>query len=155
MTLRAPNTPEVRQSRGATLVELIAFIIIIGVVVAGIAAGLSSTSRGTGLPREMNTALQLAQERMELIRAKRDAVGFALFTAANYDPCLTGSTHPACGAPPLPNYTVTPCFYTVASTCGTKPPCFGGDANYKCVVVTVTGPNGTQLAELTTMVADY
>jgi type II secretory pathway pseudopilin PulG len=159
MISRADFASMLRRNRGVTLVELIMFIIIIGVVAVALMSGLASTVRGTGLPKQMNIALQLAQERMELIRARKDVVGFAAFTAGNYDPCALSPmpvpAHPACTVPPLPNYNVTPCFYTAAGICGTKPPCFGGDVNYKCVLVTVTGPDGTQLAELSTMVADY
>jgi len=143
-------------SHGVTLIELVAFIVITGVVVAGLATGISTTLRGTGTPKQMTQALQLAQERMELIRARKDVVGFACFTGTRYDPCqaaaaagscaaYSASTHPACNS--TLGYTVTPALDETGA-------CMGGDANYKCITVTATG-SGTTWATLSTFVANY
>ena len=143
--------------RGVTLIELIAFIIIIGVLVSGLIGGFSTTLRGSGTPKQMTQALQLAQERMELIRARKDAVGFACFTGTRYDPCQNAaaagscpientSGHPACS--PTPGYTVTPALDETGA-------CMGGDVNYKCITVTVTDSTGTKFAELKAAVANY
>lgn len=144
-------------ARGVTLIELIAFIIIIGVLVSGLIGGFSTTLRGSGTPKQMTQALQLAQERMELIRARKDAVGFACFTGTRYDPCQnaaaagscpieSASGHPACS--PTPGYTVTPALDETGA-------CMGGDVNYKCITVTVTDSTGTKFAELKAAVANY
>lgn len=156
-------------ARGVTLIELIAFIIIVGVLVSGLIGGFSTTLRGSGTPKQMTQALQLAQERMELIRARKDAVGFACFTddanGPRYDPCGTANAagscpatsaatlHPACGTPPLSGYVVTPALddNSVAPVSG----CMGGDVNYKCITVTVTDSTGTKFAELKAAVANY
>lgn len=133
-------------ARGVTLIELIAFIIVVGVLVSGLMSGFSTTLRGSGVPKQVTQALQLAQERMELIRARRDVLGFSGFTAATYDPCLTGSTHPACSA--TFGFTVTPALDVTGA-------CMGGDANYKCITVTVTDAGGARLSELQAAVANY
>lgn len=133
-------------ARGVTLIELIAFIIIVGVLVSGLAAGLGTTLRGSGTPRQVTQALQLAQERMELIRAQKDVLGFAGFTAATYDPCLAGSTHPACSA--TLGYTITPALDETGA-------CMGGDPDYKCITVTATDAGGVRLSELQAAVANY
>ncbi len=134
--------------RGVTLVELIAFIIIVGVLVSGVIGGVSTTMRGSATPKQITQALQYAQERMELIRAQKDRLGFAGFTAATFDPCLTGSTHPACS--PISGYNVTVSPLDVAGTC------MGNDANYKCITVTATdAATGAQLAQLISAVANY
>lgn len=134
-------------ARGVTLVELIAFVVIVGVLVSGLVGGFSATMRGSGTPKQMTQALQYAQERMELIRAQKDRLGFSGFTAATYDPCLTGSVHPSCNS--TPGYTVTPVLDITGA-------CMGGNVNYKCITVTVTDvTTSTQLAQLVAAVANY
>lgn len=136
-----------RHDRGVTLIELIAFIVIVGVLVSGLVGGFSATMRGSGTPRQLTQALQYAQERMELIRAQKDRLGFAGFTAATFDPCLTGSTHPACSS--TPGYSVTPAFDATGA-------CLGGNTNYKCITVTVKdATTSAQLAQLQAAVANY
>jgi len=148
-------------ARGVTLVELIAFIVIVGVLVSGLIGGFTATMRGSGTPKQMTQTLQLAQERMELIRARKDMVGFACFTGTRFDPCqaaaaagscpaiAAATTHPACISPPLAGYSVTPILDETGA-------CMGGDVNYKCITVTVTDTaTSTQLAQLTTAVANY
>jgi len=146
-----------RGCRGISLVEVIIFIVITGLVLAGLVAGMSGAVRTAPVPREMHQGLQLAQGRMELILAQRNRLGFAGFTAATFDPCAPpGGAQEACLAPTT--YTVVaPCFYTGAGTCGfgAANTCNGGDVNYSCVRVRVTGPEGTTVAELDAMVANY
>jgi type II secretory pathway pseudopilin PulG len=135
-------------ARGVTLVELIVFIIIVGVLVSGVIGGFSTMMRGSATPKQITLALQYAQERMELIRAQKDRLGFAGFTAASFDPCLNGSTHPACSSTPGATVTVSPLDVTGA--------CMGNDANYKCITVTVSdATTNAQLAQLIAAVANY
>ena len=131
--------------RGITLIEMIVFIIIVGVLVSGLIGGFSTTMRGSGTPKQITLALQYAQERMELIRAQKDRLGFAGFTTVTYDPCLNGSTHPACSSTPGYTVTVSPLDVTGA--------CMGNDANYKCITVTVS--DATMSAQLIAAVANY
>ena len=142
---------------GVSLIEVIIFIVITAVVVVGLVAGMSGAVRTAPVPREMHQGLQLAQGRMELILAQRTRLGFAGFTGATFDPCAApGGAQEACLA--AATYTVVaPCFYTGAGTCGfgAANTCNGGDVNYKCVRVRVTGPEGTTVAELDAMVANY
>lgn len=133
-------------ARGVTLIELIAFIIIIGVLVSGLMSGFSTTMRGSGASKQVTQALQLAQERMELIRGRKEVLGFSGFTAVTYDPCGAGSTHPACNT--TFGYTVTPALDETGA-------CMGGDTNYKCITVTVTDAAGARLSELQAAVANY
>lgn len=146
-------------ARGVTLIELIAFIIIVGVLVSGLAAGFSANMRGSGDARDVTQALQLAQERMELIRARKDVVGFACFTGTRFDPCqaaaaagscpaMAASSHPACSAATTLGYTVTPALDESGA-------CLGGDPDYKCITVTVTNAAGATLSRLQAAVANY
>jgi type II secretory pathway pseudopilin PulG len=142
-----------------TLIELIAFIIVVGVLVSGLMTGFSTTLRDSGAPKQVTQALQLAQERMELIRARKDAVGFDCFTGTRFDPCtaaaaagsctaMPASTHPACNAATTLGYTVTPALDETGA-------CMGGDTNYKCITVTVTDGSGVTLSRLQAAVANY
>jgi len=139
------------------LVELIVFIVITAVVVVGLVAGMSGAVRTAPVPKAMHQGLQLAQGRMELILAQRTRLDFAGFTSATFDPCAPpGGAQEACLAPAA--FTVVaPCFYTGAGTCGfgAANTCQGGDVNYKCVRVRVTGPQGITVAEFDAMVANY
>jgi Tfp pilus assembly protein PilE len=146
--------------RGVTLIELIAFIIIVSVLVSGLVGGFSTTLRGSAVSKQVTQALQLAQERMELILARKDVVGFACFTGTRFDPCTPAvaagscaatlaSTHPACSAATTFGYTVQ---LPVLDETGA---CMGGDTNYKCITVTVTDSSGAKLAELEAAVANY
>jgi len=145
--------------RGVTLVELIAFIIIVSVLASGLMAGFSSTMRGSDLSRNVTQALQLAQERMELIQARKDVVGFACFTGTRFDPCtaaaaagacpaMPASTHPACNS-------ATTLGYTVTSALDETGACMSGDPNYKCITVTVADAGGANLSRLQAAVANY
>jgi len=142
---------------GVNLIEVIVFIVITGLVIAGLVAGMSGALRTAPVPREMHQGLQLAQGRMELILAQRSRLDFAGFTSATFDPCAPpGGAQEACLAPAT-YAVVAPCFFTGALTCGfgAANTCKGGDVNYKCVRVRVTGPKGTTVAELDAMVANY
>lgn len=142
-----------RRCDGLSLVEVVVFIVITGVVLAGLVVGMSGAVRTAPKPREMHQGLQLAQGRMELILEQRNTLGFAGFTSATFDPC---AGQEACLAPAT--YTVVaPCFYTGAGTCGfgAANTCQGGLVDYKCVRVRVTGPEGTVVAEIDAMVANY
>ena len=144
-----------RGCRGVSLIELIVFILVVGVVIAGLVIGMSSAVRTAPQPREMHQGLQLAQGRMELILAQRARLDFGPFTNATFDPCVPPGGQEACLAPAT--YAVTSCFYTGVGTCGfgAANTCNAGNANYKCVRVRVTGPDGAAVAELDAMVANY
>ena len=145
-----------RACRGVSLVELIVFIVVTGIVAAALIAGMAAAVRTAPVPRVMHQGLQLAQGRMELILAQRKRLGFSGFTSATFDPCQPpGGAQEACLAPAA--YATTACFYTGAGTCGfgAANTCQSGDVNYACVRVRVTGSDGTTLALVDAMVANY
>lgn len=144
------NSPYQRPSqhfaaRGFTLIELIIFIVVAGIMATGLAAVFSSAIRGAAEPGRQTQATQIAQERMELILAQRRRLTFTTFVPANFDPCNPGPG-PAC--PPPAGYSFTPVPTLVTG--------WGGDptnpTNYKVVTVTVVGP---ETATLTAVVANY
>jgi Tfp pilus assembly protein PilV len=156
--LRNHRVPVVasRACRGVSFVELIVFIVIMGIMAAALLSGMAAAVRSAPVPRVMHQGLQLAQGKMELILAQRKRLGFSGFTGATFDPCQPpGGAQEACLAPAA--YAATACFYTGAGTCGfgAANTCQSGDVNYKCVRVRVTGSDGTMLAQVDAMVANY
>lgn len=123
---------------GFSLIEVIVFIVVLGVLLAGLVAAFSSPLRASPQAGELDLVAELAQQRMELILAQRRAAGFATFA----DPCVPG---------PGPAVCVPPAGYAVASSIAAG---WGADpVNYKVVSVTVTGPSTT--AGGAALVANY
>lgn len=120
-----------RDALGVTLIELIAFIVIIGVVAVAMVQAFSGTMRGSHFGKELNQGTQLAQQRMEVILGQRKTLGYTLFTTGDYDPCQSGSwTGQLC---------TSSTGFSVSSTRGAVDACGSGCTE---VVVTVNGPSG-------------
>jgi type II secretory pathway pseudopilin PulG len=109
---------------GFSLIEVIVFIVVLGVLLAGLIVSLASPLRNSPEAGRLDLAAELAQQRMELILAQRRAAGFAAFT----DPCSPGPG-PAICTPPA-GYTITS---SIASGFGADP------TNYKVISVAITG----------------
>ena len=134
--------------RGFTLVELLVFIVIVG-----FAAYALFRSFGSVLPRsptaaQLTQAMQLAQERMELILGQRDSplAGRGFNNTVDLDPCNVGA----------PTVCTNTLGYTVSST-GTASGggvIWNGNANYKIVTVTVT-LGGITLARQSAVLSNY
>ncbi len=134
--IASQRTGDCNRMKGYSLIELIVFIVIIGLVSVALLIPLNFISEKSPNPINQTTALMLAQERMELIIGQRQLVGFTNFT----DPCAVGSP-PAICTNPITGFTVsTPVISTITSG--------------KQMVVTVTGP-GNSKAVLTTQVGNY
>jgi type II secretory pathway pseudopilin PulG len=116
---------------GFTLIELIVFIVVAGVLAVGLASVFSSAMHGAAEPGQLTQATQIAQERMELILGQRRAVGFAAFA----DPC-----------PGSPLCTPVPAGFAVNVNIA---PNWNGNVNYRVITVTVTGPTNATLTALT------
>ena len=123
-----------RYSSGFSLIEVIVFIVVLGVLAAGLAVAFSTPLRNSPEAGRLDLAAELAQQRMELILAQRRVAGFAAFA----DPC------------PGPAICTPPSGYTVSSSIVAG---YGADAtNYKIVTVSVTG---TAAITATALVANY
>lgn len=131
-----------RKEFGVTLVELIVFILVLSVGVAGIMLAFAQALRGGPTARDLTIAMQLAQERMSLVLAQKNVIPgrFACFDDPRFDPCKDSSAVPApctgAGAS-----TVTACSaranYTVTTSLSSN---WNGDTAYKVVTVRVQGP---------------
>ena len=139
-THRIPHCRSIPRSRGVTLVELIAFIVIAGVIAVAMVQAFSGTMRGSHLGKEMTQATQLAQQRMEVILGQRKTLGYTAFIAsADYDPCQSGAW-----VTELCRTSTTPAgSYVATSTRSAADACGTGCTE---IVVTVTGPCGGNLA---------
>jgi type II secretory pathway pseudopilin PulG len=133
------NTITARQ-RGLSLVELVVFIVVVSIAAVGVMQGLSSALRGSPTPGQMTQATQLAQERMELIRATRQTQGYS----GIYDPCGVASPPAFCSQ--MLGYT--------AAFSSEPWPVDTDTARYRVLVVTVTR-EGSQVAQYKTLVANY
>jgi Tfp pilus assembly protein PilE len=133
-----------RRTSGVTLVELVAFIAIAGLMAAILSSSLGETLRDTDESQEFAAAVALAQERMELILGQRRKSGLVFSSFA--DPCPNATQ--ACST--LTGYTVTSAIANNSSECT-------GTATADCrkITVTVTGPDGGQAAQLVNRVMNY
>jgi len=140
-----PNliTPHLVKQGGFSLIELVIFIIVISILSVGLFTSFSQALIGSADPDRYSRTAQLAQERMELVLAQRQAQGFAGFTSATADPCASVpvSAHVSC---------TVPAGYTVTTILNTN---WGGDAAYTEVVVDVS-ING-ETSTLNSLVSDY
>lgn len=116
------------KTEGFTLIELIIFIVVVGLLAAGILLAFNNILAKSVTPHDQNLAVQLAKERMEIILGQRWAVGFAGFS----DPCDPGPGPALCSA--------LPSGFAVASTITTL-----ADPNFKSITVDVTGSSSATL----------
>lgn len=126
---------------GFSLIELVVFIVVIGLAVSGVFLAFSTALQGTPLVNPLTTANELASARMDIIIGQRRSNGFGAVS----DICV--SSPPAVCAVPagISGYTTT-------STI--TPLTINGDPNYKLIDVITTGPQNVK-AEVKTFVAGY
>jgi type II secretory pathway pseudopilin PulG len=142
-------------ARGVTLIELVMFIVIVGIVAVAMVQAFSGTMRGSGYGKQLTQATQLAQQRMEVILARRKALGYAGFDATTFDPCdgvgpvwvaqVCQTTVYAAGS-----FVVTSTFNSASDACGA-----GSGTNCREVTVSVASPYGDTVARLTAQVWNY
>jgi hypothetical protein len=128
--------------RGVSLIELIAFIVIMGICVVALLSMYRAVLPHGATPEEITLATQLAQERMEIILGQRVVRGYS--PAVSLDPC------------PGPAICTPTTGYSVIVS-GASPPVLWSDVtgNYRQIGVRVLGPDGKQLANLSAVIADY
>lgn len=120
---------------GFSLIELIVFIVITGLAVAAMMTTFQVVLQKSPNANNQNTAVELAQGRMDLILGQEKQMGFSSFS----DPCTGGSP---------PSYCTLSSAYTVSSNIAV----LSGNSNFKTITVTVRNASNTLLATLTAMV---
>jgi hypothetical protein len=116
--------------KGFSLIELVVFIIVMGLAAAAIVVPLKTAlGINSAIPSYQTIALELAQQRMELILGQRRLNGYP-----PTDPCTFGSPPSVCTAPT--GYTVSATLTTVT---------ISGDTNYMRIDVPVTGLGNASL----------
>ena len=117
---------------GFTLIELIVFIVIIGILGSTFFISFNNALNNTGSAQDNLKALQTATQCMEWFIGQRRLKGFSSLS------CPSTSVPSFCTATGL----------TVNIACTT----LSSDSNYKTITVTVSGAGD---ATLTTLIADY
>jgi type II secretory pathway pseudopilin PulG len=127
----------VKRASGFTLVELIIFIVGLGILASTILLPLVVSLRSSPTGFSTLAAFEVAKGRMELIRMQSRAN----VLAATQDICPAS----------------TPTGYTVTSVIGAAPSPNNDTNQYKQVTVTVTGDStvGNSYAQLISIVANY
>lgn len=137
--------------RGVTLIELIVFIVIMGISVTALLSMYRAVLPHGTTPAQITLATQLAQERMELLLGQRVASGYS--TVVLNDPCVGGTPPAIC----TDQFTPPSGLYSIIAT-GISPVVLwsGISANsYRMFGVKVLGPDGGQLANLSAVIANY
>jgi Tfp pilus assembly protein PilV len=137
---------------GLSLIELIAFIVIMGISVVALLSMYRAVLPRGATPEQITLATQLAQERMELLLAQRITDGYS--TATFTDPCVGALSPVIC----TNQFTASTGLYSIIVT-GVNPavpwPAFSNTNNTRMFGVKILGPTGTQLANLSAVVANY
>lgn len=121
--------------RGFTLIEIIVFIVISGILMSTILLGSTLALRSSPTVHQQWVALQTAQRCMEWYLQQRRLNGFASLT------CPSTPTNANCSAPA--GFTVS-----TSIACTT----WNSDTDYKTITVNVTG---LATLSLTAQVGDY
>lgn len=128
--------------RGVSLIELIAFIVIMGISVVALLSMYRAVLPRGATPAQITVATQLAQERMELILGQRVARGYSPVTSL--DPCPGAAI-----CAPTTGYSV------IVSGGGSPVVWSGVTSSYRQIGVQVLGPDNNQLAILSAVIANY
>jgi len=126
-----------KRKLGFTLIELVIFIVLTGIVWRTILMGFNIVGRYMPAQQQQIIATQTATQCMEWFLGQRYIKGFSSI------PCPSVTTPSFCTA-------LVPVGYTISTMVAATT--IGGDSNYKTVKVKVTGL-GT--AALSTLFADY
>jgi type II secretory pathway pseudopilin PulG len=120
-----------KKNAGFTLIELVMFIIVTGILAAALLLALSMGLVKTPNQQQAIIATNTARQCMEWIVGQRRLNGYSTYT---------------CGASTTPSFCTAPSGYTVSASfaCTT----ISGDSNYDTVTVTVGGKGRATLKQL-------
>lgn len=124
--------------KGFSLIELVIVIVILGIASAGLMSVFSTGMKGSANPLLENQALQLAQEKMDIIVGDRmnTALGFT-YLKNNGAGTIYPAENPIAGFPAFSRTVTTFCVAAAAlnTSIGTPPTCV---SDYIHVTVTVS-----------------
>lgn len=132
---------------GVTLIELVFFIVIVSIAAIVLLGAYARVLPQEPTATQITQATQLAQERMELIFAQKAVLGFS---STALDPCTPGPGPAICT--PIAGFTVSS---GATATSLAAWPVDTDTTKYRLITVTVNGPAGNQLAQLTAVMANY
>ena len=127
-----------RNNHGFSLIELIVFIVVVGISLTGVMLAFTSALENNVGANPQTIAIHLAGARMGVILTQRRINGFDSVS----DPCVT--------SPPAVCQSASG--YTISSAISTYT--ISGDNNYKLIDVTVSGPQNAYVA-LKSLVGRY
>ncbi len=141
------------RSRGLTLIELVVFIVIVGVAAFALLGSFGAMLTRSPSAAQLTQAAQLAQERMELILGQRNSpfAGVGYNNTVDLDPCNRVGPPAVC--------TSTFGFTVSSAGTGTAPASWvqwngNPTTSYKLVTVTVK-LGGTTLATRSAVLSNY
>jgi len=136
------------RQRGLTLIEVIVFIVIMGIAAIALLSMFRAVLPHGVTPGQITLATELAQERMELILGQRAANGYSPLL----DPCAGGTPPIVC----TDQFTPSGIYSIVVEGINPALPWSGISTNsYRMIGVKVLGQNGSQLAGLSAIIANY
>ena len=124
-----------RNQTGFTLIELILFIVITGLIASTLLLALITASKSTPIIQQQSIAAVTAQKCMEWFIGQRRLNNYSSVT------CPSSTTPSFCSAPS--GYSIS-----TDISCTTV----NSDTNYKTITITVSGKGDTSLS---TLIADY
>lgn len=132
MSLSRSNPARYQAQYGLTLLEMILFIVVLGVAGVALLATLSAPLTGAGTQTEAVTAAQVAQARMEVMLGYKRKNGFPSDGLCNPDP------------DPCPGLDacMTPADWAVDTSCESWSG-NGDTSSYQVFVVTANGPDSS------------
>jgi Tfp pilus assembly protein PilV len=137
-------SPSPGRQIGLTLVEVVAFLVVMGVGAAALLPMIKNVLPRSASASQITRATQMAQARMELIMGQRSSSGFSGLN----DPCQAAAP-PACTVDSGYSLTVIG-VPTVASW-----PTITDTSRFRLVTVRVSGPDGNLLSILNTVSGNY
>ncbi|PIY78952.1 MAG: hypothetical protein COY81_05220 [Candidatus Pacebacteria bacterium CG_4_10_14_0_8_um_filter_43_12] len=88
-----------RLNSGSTLIEVLVAIVVVGLVVTGVMLSISFSIKNSAEAQYRETASQLAQDGMEIIKLRREVDPWSSFSGRSTgDYCLSSETNPALGS---------------------------------------------------------
>jgi prepilin-type N-terminal cleavage/methylation domain-containing protein len=128
-----------KKKHGFSLIELVVFIVVMGIIAASILTSFDIVLRGIPRTNYQATTMGCAINCIEWLYGQRRLNGFNNVSVGTTIPTFCNNSLPS-------GYTMT------ANVSNTT---FSGDSNYKIITTTVTSPRNLGYANISVIVANY